>query len=120
MSRPRTRNAAITNAKPDNPPTEAEPDESGIRELLDRLPRLDGLAAAYDTRIAAPAAFTGRASAAIARRLRRAGIRLIAEPRSFLVSRSSRLQPGQLDQARAWGAELTELHARTAGSSPGR
>ena len=117
MSRPKTRAAAITDAKPENPPVEARPEESGIRELLDRLPRLDGLAAAYDTRIAAPAALTGRASAAIARRLRRAGIRLVAEPRSFLVSRSSHLQPGQLEQARAWGIELTELHARTAGNS---
>lgn len=120
MSRPRTRQAAITNAKPENPPVEAQPDESGIRELLDRLPRLTGLAAAYDTRIAAPAALTGRASAGIARRLRRAGVRLVAEPRSFLVSRGSRLRPGQLEQARAWGVRLTELTARTADSSPER
>ena len=112
MSRPKTRTAAITNVSPGTPPVEAQRDESGIRELLGRLPRLDGLAAAYDTRIAAPAALPGRASAVIARRLRRAGTRMVAEPRSFLVSRGSRLQPGQLEQARAWGTELTELHAR--------
>jgi hypothetical protein len=74
--------------------------------------------AVYDTRIGGPALLTGRASVAIARRLRRMGIRPIGRPRSFLVSRTSRLRDGELERARIWGIELTEQRARLTGSRP--
>jgi hypothetical protein len=106
MSRPKTRDAAITDAAPGSPAVEAGPGESGIRELLKRLPGPRCPVAVYDTRIGGPAIFTGRASAVIARRLRRRGIRLLDRPRSFLVSRDNRLRPGELERARSWGAGL--------------
>jgi len=75
--------------------------------------------AVYDTRIGGPALITGRASAAIAHRLRRLGVRPIGKPRSFLVNRASQLRTGELDRARLWGIELTEQRARLAGSQSG-
>ena len=107
MSRPKTRDAAITNAARGAPMVEAKPGESGVRELLKRLPRLPCPVAVYDTRIGSvPTIFTGRASAAIARRLRRRGIRTLGRPRSFLVTRDNRLRAGELERARSWGADL--------------
>ncbi len=114
MSRPRTRQAAVTDPASGTPPVEIRAEESGIRELLARLPKPACPVAVYDTRIGAPALFTGRASSAIARRL---GSRPI-DRRSFLVSRSSRLRPGELDRARLWGIELAEERARVADSRP--
>jgi hypothetical protein len=119
MSRPKTRQAAVSKPNPGTPPVEAQPGESGIRELLGRLPRPGCPVAVYDTRIAGPALVTGRASTAITRRLRRLGIRPMIGKRSFLVSRASRLRPGEQERARMWGIELTEQRARLAGSQPG-
>jgi Flavodoxin domain len=118
MSRPKTRQAAITNPAHGTPPVEAKLDETGIRELLGQLSRPSCSIAVYDTRIGGPALVTGRASAAIARRLRRLGIRPIGTA-SFLVSRVSRLRAGELERARIWGIELTEQRARLAGSQSG-
>jgi len=117
MSRPKTRDAAITNAARGAPVVEAKPGESGVRELLPRLPRSLSPVAVYDTRIGGvPAILTGRASAAIARRLRRRGIRTLGRPRSFLVTRDNRLQPGELERARSWGAGLAAQRAGLANS----
>ncbi|HEU5268749.1 MAG TPA: flavodoxin domain-containing protein [Jatrophihabitans sp.] len=116
MSRPGTRQAAISKPGQGTPPVEAEPGAPGIRELLEQLPRPACPVAVFDTRIGAPALVTGRASAAIGRRLRRHGVRPLGKPHSFLVSRTSRLRPGELDRARLWGIELTEQQARLAGS----
>ncbi|MFL6163802.1 MAG: flavodoxin family protein [Jatrophihabitantaceae bacterium] len=111
MSRPKTRDAAVTDAARGAPRLEAKPGEPGVRELLARLPRLDCPAAAYDTRIGGmPAMVTGHASAGIARRLRGLGTELLGR-QSFLVTRDNRLQPGELERARAWGVELTEQRA---------
>jgi hypothetical protein len=70
-------------------------------------------AAAFDTRIDAPAPITGRASKAIARRLRQHRCTLIADPESFLVTKDSHLEPHEADRARKWGAGLAvQLGAR--------
>jgi Flavodoxin len=66
-------------------------------------------AAAFDTRIDAPAALTGRASKGIAKRLSRRGYRVVATPESFLVDKQNRLLPGEAARAVAWGAELAEV-----------
>ena len=116
MSRPNTRQTAISKPGQGTPPSEAHLGEPGIRELVEELPRPECPVAVYDTRIAAPPLVTGRASAAIARRLRRKGVRPLGSPRSFLVNRTSRLRPGELERARLWGIELTEQHARLADS----
>jgi len=115
MSRPSTRQTAITKPGHGTPPVEATLGEPGIRELLDQLPPPACPVAVYDTRISAPTLVTGRASAAITRRLRRLGVRPLDKPHSFLVNRTSQLRAGELERARLWGIELTEQQARLAG-----
>jgi flavodoxin-like protein len=79
----------------------------GLREWLDRLPRVAGRpAAAFDTRIDAPPAFTGAASKGIAHRLERHGFRLVSDRASFLVNKHNELLDGELAGAAAWGATL--------------
>jgi Flavodoxin domain len=78
----------------------------GLREWFATLGQADTAAAAFDTRLDAPAMFTGRASKAIARRLRRHGAAMAAEPESFLVTKHNRLLPGEEGRARAWGRQL--------------
>ena len=89
----------------------------GVREWLARIG--DGACgcAAFDTRIDAPAALTGRASKGIAKRLRRCGFDLVAEPESFLVDKHNHLLEGEAERARAWGAALASatVNAHVAG-----
>jgi hypothetical protein len=104
----RTRRAAVEAAAKD-PALDALPgaDGSGLREWLAHLPPpTTGAAAAFDTRIDAPAAFTGRASRTLGRRLRRRGWALVAPPQSFLVDKKNRLLADQPARAEAWGASL--------------
>jgi hypothetical protein len=63
-------------------------------------------AAAFDTRLEAPAVITGRAGKAIARRLQRHGFWLALEPESFLVDKKNHLLAGEADRATAWGSAL--------------
>jgi Flavodoxin len=108
MSRPRTRTAAVDAAKkPESGLTvESDADGPGIRELLESLGNLDMRAAAFDTRIDGPAALTGRASKAIARRLSQHRCTLIADPESFLVTKQSHLEPDEAARAKQWGTNL--------------
>jgi hypothetical protein len=86
---------------------------SGLREWFDGLGDLPIDAAAFDTRIDAPALLTGRASKGIAKRLRRHGAETIVEPESFLVTRDNHLKPHEVEHARRWGAQLASalVHA---------
>ena len=94
-------------------------DAPGLRDWLGDLPRHDGRrAAAFDTRIDAPAALTGRASKGIARRLRHHAFVLVAEPESFLVDKQGHLLDGELDRARAWGAELASTAVQALAATP--
>jgi hypothetical protein len=79
---------------------------TGMRAVLARLPAGHGrAAAAFDTRVTGP--LTGGARGAIARRLERAGYRLIGEPETFLVEAvAGPLRPSEADRARAWGSAL--------------
>jgi flavodoxin-like protein len=92
--------------------TELEPgavDGPGLRKwLADR--NGDGKrAAAFDTRIDKSPMLTGAASRGIAKRLRKAGYELVADPESFFVEDSEGpLADGELERARAWGASLAE------------
>ena len=81
--------------------------EPGLRDWIEGL-TIDGdrKAAAFDTRLDGPQLLTGRASKAIARRLRRRGFEVVEEPESFLVDKQNRLLPGEADRAMAWGASL--------------
>src|SRR5689334_14464560 len=113
---PSTRRAAAeAAAKPDSG-LEMDPDAEGpgLREWFDGVATLGGRAAAFDTRIDGPAAFTGRASKGIAKRLRRHGCDLVAEPTSFLVTKENHLVEDEERHAREWGTQLRAVLA-TAG-----
>jgi len=81
-------------------------DGTGIRDWLKKISADHTHAAAFDTRLADIPAFTGRASRPIGRQLRRHGCRLVAAPRSFLVSRQNTLAYGEAERARRWGMTL--------------
>jgi hypothetical protein len=108
LSRPSTRRAAVDGARKD--PTMnilAGADGAGLREWLDGLEPRDGAtAAAFDTRIKAPAVLTGRASKSIARRLHHLGYARAMAPESFFVDKRNHLLDGQTARAEAWGASL--------------
>jgi hypothetical protein len=91
--------------------------EDGVREWFTTAGLVATPAAAFDTRMHGPAVFTGRASVRIARLLRRHGAPLLAPPESFMVSKDNRLDPGEADRARAWGAHLVSSVGVTAGAS---
>jgi hypothetical protein len=116
----RTRQAASDAAEKPGSGLVLEPSAigPGVREWLARMGEgACEAAAAFDTRIDAPAALTGRASKGIAKRLRRCGFGLVAEPESFLVDKHNHLLPGEAERATAWGAALaaTTLKAHVAG-----
>ena len=108
MSRGSTRKAAVDAAdKPDSGlRLDLDAEGPGLRDWFASLGRMTASAAAFDTRIDAPAALTGRASKGIARKLRRHGCALIARPESFLVTKDSRLEDNEEARARNWGAQL--------------
>jgi flavodoxin-like protein len=109
LSRPATRRSAIDAAHNSGRGLTLDPfaDRPGIREWMDGLGYSYGPpAAAFDTRMSGPALFTGRASKAITRLLRRHDFIVIARPESFLVTRDNKLHQGQTIQAQEWGASL--------------
>jgi hypothetical protein len=86
----------------------------GVRDWLDALGSVPGKrAAAFDTRVDAPALLTGRASGGIANGLRHRGFKLVAEPESFLVDRHNQLVEGEADHAIRWGARLADVLVAT-------
>lgn len=116
MSRPSSRRQAFQ-APDKQDPAEATPEPSaagsGVREWLEGVPtaRPRRSAAAFDTRFASPLA--GGAARGIARRLRRHGYQLVAKPAGFVVQGAhGPLREGDLDRARAWGAEVVRAHGR--------
>jgi hypothetical protein len=111
MSRKSTREAAVAAARKPESLLEIDADAEGpgLRDWFDSLDRLTTRAAAFDTRFKAPAALTGRASKGIAKRLRRHGCSLIAEPESFLVTKQDHLVDDEEARAREWGARLAAM-----------
>ena len=109
MSRPETRQSAMTAAtrQPDRLQLEPDAGGMGLRTWLDTLGLCDGNAAAFDTRLDAHPLLTGKASKGIAAILHDHGFRLVAEPMSFLVDRHDHLLAGEDEQAERWGASLT-------------
>lgn len=86
---------------------EGSDQQPGLREWLHDLPHGDELhAAAFDTRLDKAPWLTGVAAHGIARRLRHRGYEVVGTE-SFLVQESEGpLEEGELERARAWGAEL--------------
>jgi hypothetical protein len=85
-------------------------DGPGLRKWLSQRSGDGRPAAAFDTRLDRSPVLTGAAARGIAKRLRRRGYEVIADPESFLVEDSEGpLAEGELDRARAWGESLVEL-----------
>ena len=108
MSRPSTRKSAVDQARKHDgqPALDADAEGPGLRDWFGSLGRMKGMAAAFDTRLAGPAMFTGSAAKGIARLLKRHGFTLIAEAESFLVTSDNKLRPGEEDRAQQWGQAL--------------
>jgi hypothetical protein len=109
-----SRRMAAQGAKEDGA-TSVEPGataELGLRRWLHELPHGEHrTAAAFDTRLDKSAVVTGSAARGIARRLRHHGYDVI-DTRSFLVIESEGpLEDGELERARAWGADLAALRS---------
>jgi hypothetical protein len=117
MSRATTRASAVADAAKPEPPLDVDPDAEGdgLREWFDGLGDLGLRSAAFDTRVDMAAAFTGRASKGIAKRLRHHGCEVVAEPESFLVTKETHLEPHEAERAAAWGERLGALLAGSAG-----
>ena len=118
MSRDQTRQAAVEAAhKPGSPlALDHDAEGPGLRDWFTTLAPTVGSAAAFDTRVDAPALITGRASKGINRQLLRHGLRVVTEPMSFLVTKDNTLVPGQLAAAKEWG----ELLAGSLTGTPAR
>jgi len=122
MSRQQTRQAAVDAAHAPGSQLMLDPDAEGegLREWFATLGSVGVNAAAFDTRVAAPALITGRASHGISRQFRRHGFHEIAEPTSFIVTKDNQLADGQRDAARQWGELLANtLTTVGAGRSDG-
>jgi hypothetical protein len=113
LSRPESRADAMRWAADEGKGLTLEPgfDVLGVRDWLEdydpRVPRH----VAFDTRVDMPRLFTGSAAGAIDKRLTATGSHRLAHPMSFFVDRDSHLEPGEVDRARRWGAELADALA---------
>ena len=91
-------------------PTQAHGMSPAMRGLMSTVTRQavgGAVAAAFDTRLAGPVLLTGSAARSIAGRLRNAGVKLVAEPASFLVKgKEPLLVDGELARAEAWADTL--------------
>jgi hypothetical protein len=111
MSRPSSRKwAAGMAAKPSNDLVlDREAQGTGVRDWLATLGHGDTKVAAFDTRFNGLAGFTGRASKAISRKLRKHGFEVVAKPESFLVDSKHHLEPGEEARAQEWGKRLASV-----------
>lgn len=87
----------------------------GMREWLEvlRPTQPSTMAAAFDTRTAAPVLFTGSAARGYSRLLTAAGFRLIEPTESFHIGLRAplddALNPFEVDRAAAWGRKLAAM-----------
>ncbi|MEO6703157.1 MAG: flavodoxin domain-containing protein [Jatrophihabitantaceae bacterium] len=108
MSRPATRTSAAEQAPAKGLVMDESASGIGVREWLATRPGEPRWVAAFDTRLNAPAALTGRASRSISQQLRRYQLPILDRPQSFLVSKANKLADGELDRARDWGRLLAQ------------
>jgi hypothetical protein len=118
MTTTRTRQLAVEAVHEDGE-AHVEPgaaNEPGLRAWIRDLPeRHEGRAATFDTRADKSPWITGAASRGIAKRLHRRGYEIVSTE-SFLVEDSEGpLAEGELERARAWGAELAKTLPARAG-----
>jgi len=70
--------------------------------------------AVFDTRLGWPRFLSGSAADEMARRVEALGGELVAPPQSFIVSMKPALEPGELERATAWAADLADALVATA------
>lgn len=116
MTRAKSREQAIADGRRKGMRVEGRPGDPGLRDWLADLSGSGFACAAFDTRIKASAAVTGRASRVMVRLLRRNGLSVLVPAESFFVTGDSRLLAGETDRARQWGRELAEKAAHPRGS----
>jgi hypothetical protein len=112
MSRSRSRRMAGAMARKPGSPLVLEPgaEGPGLREWIPALGRLPVAAAAFDTRAAGLPLFTGRASKQISKALRRCGLTIVANPKSFVVAgKDTLLVDGEVALATEWGRVLAHV-----------
>jgi flavodoxin len=91
-------------------PTERHGMTEPMAQFLDHvLPSSlqDIATAAFDTRLRWPRLLSGSAADDIAKRLRAVGARVVAAPESFIVSSKPQLEPGEIERAGAWAAQVS-------------
>jgi Flavodoxin domain len=121
MSRAATRRAASEAAAKPGSGLTMEPGGvgPGLREWFASLGQYPVRAAAFDTRVHGPSAFTGRAAKGVTRLLRGHGFDVVAKPESFLVTRQNVLDPGETTRARDWAVKLAASIRRAASPTTG-
>jgi hypothetical protein len=102
MTRQRTREGAVEQGAHD------AHTELGIREWLASLPTSDHIeVATFDTKVGKGRHFAGSAARAAGKSVRRHHLgRLVASESFYVAGTEGPLLPGELNRARAWGAEL--------------
>ncbi|GAB2629162.1 flavodoxin family protein [Kocuria himachalensis] len=109
LSRTSTREAAVHDAPAHDLELDPAATGPGVRQWLDSLGSTGARAAAFDTRVKAPAVLTGRASQRIAKVLQHHGFQMLTPPESFLVTTDNQLLPGEEARARQWATTLAAL-----------
>jgi hypothetical protein len=79
---------------------------TGVREWIDGLEKVPALCAAFDTRMDIARILSGAASGHIEHALTKRGARAVLPAESFLVSKETVLEEGELARAREWGAQV--------------
>ena len=113
---PRSRQAAAEGAAKTDSGVHLEPEAtgSGVREWMADPASHPRAVAVFDTRVKMPRAFSGSAARHMAKLARRRRTPLAAPPTSFFVTKDNRLLDGELERARAFGAELAPYAQRNA------
>lgn len=94
-------------------------DEPGLGGWLHELPHTEGAhAAAFDTRLDKSPWLTWVAARGIARRLRHHGYEIVSTESFLVEDAEGPLEEGELDRARAWGAQLARSLPVSAESAP--
>ena len=103
-----SRKMAVKGAEDEGVEVEASArEELGLRAWLAKSKLPGGRGAAFDTRIDKSPTLTGSAARGIAKRLRRSGYEIVADPESFFVEDAEGpLADGELERAREWGGSL--------------
>lgn len=120
LPRPNSRRAAVDGAQKSNDSHDLDPSAtaaSGVREWIANLPAtLPRHVAAFDTRFNLPGWVAGHPARHVSRTLARHGAVVVAAPESFFVDKTEHLRDGELERARAWGAQI---RTRVAGALVG-